>query len=166
MDRADHSDPARLRLRYAGVDASTSGNERCCCSSRPDESAYRIHKTIVRDRRRRRRCGLDTFGWRTGYTEVAIGVAGMPIIDYVGQADAQGREMSDLICVADELASAAELVTGGEPGAGDRSAATKCQGRGLGVEMVRQAETDIPLGCNVAQRWSHGQVGEYARTQD
>ena len=58
----------------------------------------------------------DTFGrpWRTGYTEVAIGVAGMlPIIDYVGQIDTHGRELrATWICVADELASAAELVTG------------------------------------------------------
>jgi F420-0:gamma-glutamyl ligase len=58
----------------------------------------------------------DTFGrpWRTGYTEVAIGVAGMlPIVDYVGMNDAQGRELrATWICVADELASTAELVTG------------------------------------------------------
>src|SRR3954468_23687247 len=38
----------------------------------------------------------DTFGrpWRAGYTEVAIGVAGMnPIVDYVGQLDTHGREL-------------------------------------------------------------------------
>ena len=36
-----------------------------------------------------------------------------PIVDYVGMLDTHGRELrATWICVADELASAAELVTG------------------------------------------------------
>jgi coenzyme F420-0:L-glutamate ligase/coenzyme F420-1:gamma-L-glutamate ligase len=91
----------------------------------------------------------DTFGrpWRTGYTEVAIGVAGMlPILDYVGQLDAQGRELrATWICIADELASAAELVTGKS----NQVPVTMIRGyqapRGEGSarEMVRQAERDM-----------------------
>jgi coenzyme F420-0:L-glutamate ligase/coenzyme F420-1:gamma-L-glutamate ligase len=91
----------------------------------------------------------DTFGrpWRTGYTEVAIGVSGMlPIIDYVGTMDAQGRELkATWICVADELASAAELVTGKS----DQVPATLIKGyeypkgEGSAKEMVRQAQTDM-----------------------
>jgi coenzyme F420-0:L-glutamate ligase/coenzyme F420-1:gamma-L-glutamate ligase len=56
----------------------------------------------------------DTFGraWREGHTNVAIGVAGMqPFIDYVGQSDSFGYELRvSMLCVADELAGAAELV--------------------------------------------------------
>ncbi len=58
----------------------------------------------------------DTFGrtWRRGVTDVAIGCAGVaPIIDLRGTTDALGRELvATEICVADELASAAELVMG------------------------------------------------------
>jgi coenzyme F420-0:L-glutamate ligase/coenzyme F420-1:gamma-L-glutamate ligase len=45
---------------------------------------------------------------------MAIGIAGMrPILDYRGMKDDDGREMKvTQIAVADELASAAELVSG------------------------------------------------------
>ncbi|MCH8897988.1 MAG: coenzyme F420-0:L-glutamate ligase, partial [Chloroflexi bacterium] len=58
----------------------------------------------------------DTFGrpWRNGATDVAIGVAGLnPMLSYVGQEDSHGNMMyTTVICIADELAAAAELVTG------------------------------------------------------
>jgi coenzyme F420-0:L-glutamate ligase / coenzyme F420-1:gamma-L-glutamate ligase len=58
----------------------------------------------------------DTFGrpWREGQTNVAIGVAGLaPIVDYRGQSDSHGQTLvTSAIAVADELASAAELVMG------------------------------------------------------
>jgi len=58
----------------------------------------------------------DTWGrpWRNGQVNMAIGVAGMePIIDYRGQRDPYGYELqASAIAVADELASAAELVMG------------------------------------------------------
>ena len=58
----------------------------------------------------------DTFGrvWRRGLTDVAIGVAGVAaVVDLRGQADAMGRELLVTeVCVADELAGAAELVMG------------------------------------------------------
>ncbi len=136
----------------AGVDASNvPGTDRVLLLPvDPDDSADRIRKAIVSE------TGADvavivsdTFGrpWRTGYTEVAIGVAGMlPIIDYVGQADAQGRELkATWICVADELASAAELVTGKV----NQVPATLIRGyrvpkgEGSALEMLRQAETDM-----------------------
>jgi coenzyme F420-0:L-glutamate ligase/coenzyme F420-1:gamma-L-glutamate ligase len=91
----------------------------------------------------------DTFGrpWRAGYTEVAIGVAGMmPIVDYVGQVDTHGRELrATWICIADELASAAELVTGKlnrVPAALIRGYAIP-RGDGSAREMVRAAESDM-----------------------
>jgi coenzyme F420-0:L-glutamate ligase/coenzyme F420-1:gamma-L-glutamate ligase len=91
----------------------------------------------------------DTFGrpWRAGYTEVAIGVAGMlPIIDYVGQTDTHGRELKvTIICIADELASAAEMVTGKinrVPVAHIRGYAVP-RGEGSAREIVRAAEMDL-----------------------
>jgi coenzyme F420-0:L-glutamate ligase/coenzyme F420-1:gamma-L-glutamate ligase len=58
----------------------------------------------------------DTFGrtWRRGLTDVAIGVAGVAaIVDLRGSTDSRGRELAVTeVCVADELAGAAELVMG------------------------------------------------------
>lgn len=58
----------------------------------------------------------DTFGrpWREGQTDIAIGIAGMrPLHSYIGETDPHGHEFRvQEICVADELASAAELVKG------------------------------------------------------
>jgi coenzyme F420-0:L-glutamate ligase/coenzyme F420-1:gamma-L-glutamate ligase len=83
----------------------------------PDRSARRIRDGI------RARTGVDvgvivsdTFGrtWRRGLTDVAIGVAGVAaVVDLRGTPDALGREMQVTeVCVADELAGAAELVMG------------------------------------------------------
>ena len=58
----------------------------------------------------------DTFGrtWRKGLTDVAIGCAGVAgVVDLRGTEDALGRVMQVTeVCVADELASAAEMVMG------------------------------------------------------
>ncbi len=58
----------------------------------------------------------DTWGrpWRTGQVNMAIGVAGMEaLVDYRGQYDPYGYELhASVLAVADELASAAELVMG------------------------------------------------------
>ncbi len=58
----------------------------------------------------------DTWGrpWRNGQVNMAIGVSGIEALtDYRGQADPYGYELhASVIAVADELASAAELVMG------------------------------------------------------
>ncbi len=58
----------------------------------------------------------DTFGrpWRQGLVNVAIGASGIaPLVDYRGGRDSAGRVLqATVIAVADELASAAELVMG------------------------------------------------------
>jgi len=58
----------------------------------------------------------DTWGrpWRSGQVNMAIGVSGMEaIVDYRGQYDHYGYELhASVLAVADELASAAELVMG------------------------------------------------------
>lgn len=62
----------------------------------------------------------DTFGrpWRRGVTDVAIGCAGVAaVVDLKGTLDAGGRELvATEVCVADEIASAAELVMGKDRG--------------------------------------------------
>jgi coenzyme F420-0:L-glutamate ligase/coenzyme F420-1:gamma-L-glutamate ligase len=83
----------------------------------PDRSARRIRDGL------RARAGVtagvvvsDTFGrtWRRGSTDVAIGVAGVAaVVDLRGTTDERGRVLQATeICVADELAGAAELVMG------------------------------------------------------
>jgi coenzyme F420-0:L-glutamate ligase/coenzyme F420-1:gamma-L-glutamate ligase len=58
----------------------------------------------------------DTFGrpWREGQTDIAIGIAGMqPLRSYIGEHDPHGHEFQvQELCIADELAAAAELVKG------------------------------------------------------
>lgn len=87
----------------------------------PDRSARWIRDGL------RARTGLDvgvivsdTFGrtWRRGVTDVAIGTAGVAaVVDLRGTADALGRELAVTeVCVADELAGAAELVMGKSAG--------------------------------------------------
>jgi coenzyme F420-0:L-glutamate ligase/coenzyme F420-1:gamma-L-glutamate ligase len=135
----------------AGVDASNvPGGQLMLLPVDPDASARRIREGLMAA------SGADvsviisdTFGrpWRSGYTEVAIGVAGMlPVIDYVGKIDTAGRELrATWICVADELASAAELVTGKVnkvPVALIRGYLVP-RGDGSARELVRQAETDM-----------------------
>jgi coenzyme F420-0:L-glutamate ligase/coenzyme F420-1:gamma-L-glutamate ligase len=86
-----------------------------------DRSARRIREAL--DHRHGVSVGViisDTFGrtWRKGVTDVAIGVAGIAaVIDLKGTPDASGRILvATEVCVADELASAAELVMGKDRG--------------------------------------------------
>ena len=104
----------------AGVDASNIPGGAGTVALLPvdsDESARRIRQRVADAR------GIDvavivsdTFGrpWREGATNVAIGVAGMhALADYRGTSDAYGEMLyTTTIAVADELACAAELVTG------------------------------------------------------
>jgi coenzyme F420-0:L-glutamate ligase/coenzyme F420-1:gamma-L-glutamate ligase len=103
----------------AGVDASNvPGDETVLLLPRdPDASAAKLREDL------RRLMGMDvaviisdSFGrpWRLGIVNVALGVAGMaPLADYRGQPDDFGRVMSaSVMAVADEVASAAELVAG------------------------------------------------------
>jgi coenzyme F420-0:L-glutamate ligase / coenzyme F420-1:gamma-L-glutamate ligase len=87
----------------------------------PDRSARRIREVF--GHRYGRSVGVivsDTFGrtWRRGVTDVAIGVAGVAgVVDLRGTPDATGRLLEATeVCVADELAGAAELVMGKDRG--------------------------------------------------
>lgn len=91
----------------------------------------------------------DTFGraWRLGQTDVAIGVAGIePFTDYVGTLDSNGRVMrATRICIADELAGAAEMVMGKAAGicAAIVRGAPVTPGRGAATQIVRPPEEDL-----------------------
>jgi coenzyme F420-0:L-glutamate ligase/coenzyme F420-1:gamma-L-glutamate ligase len=90
----------------------------------------------------------DTFGrpWREGLVNVALGVAGIaPLIDYRGARDANGKLLqATIIALADELASAAELVMGKAdrvPVAIIRGVANA--GNGSGRDLIRPEEKDL-----------------------
>jgi coenzyme F420-0:L-glutamate ligase / coenzyme F420-1:gamma-L-glutamate ligase len=102
----------------AGVDQSNvKGDMAVLLPVAPDESASRIQDSV------KKKIGkeiaviiTDTFGrtFRNGQTNVAIGIAGInPIKSYIGTYDMYGRKLRVTeIAVADEIASAAELVMG------------------------------------------------------
>jgi coenzyme F420-0:L-glutamate ligase/coenzyme F420-1:gamma-L-glutamate ligase len=103
----------------AGVDVSNvgAGEIAALLPEDPDASARGI-----RDRLRARTGASpaviisDSFGrpWRNGIVDVAIGSAGIEsLLDLRGEPDVAGRPMrATIIAVADELASAADLVGG------------------------------------------------------
>jgi coenzyme F420-0:L-glutamate ligase/coenzyme F420-1:gamma-L-glutamate ligase len=136
----------------AGVDASNVEGEDVLCllPEDSDASAARL-RSAVEDRTGSRVAVIitDTFGrpWRDGQTNVAIGVSGMnPLRNYVGQVDQYGYELRvTLLCVADEIASAAELVMGKI----DRVPVALVRGfdyepaEGSAREIVRAAEKDL-----------------------
>ena len=82
----------------------------------------------------------DTFGrpWRKGLTDVAIGVAGIAAVhDLRGTPDALGRVMQVTeVSIADEVASAAELVMGKSSGIPVAIV------RGLDKEWFRESSMD------------------------
>ena len=137
-----------------GIDASNvgprSGDVVTLLPRDPDASADQIRATI------RERLGhdlpvivSDSFGrpWRFGITDVAIGVSGLlPLDDLRGTPDADGRVMKSTVrAVADEIASAAELVLGktaGRPLALVRGA-TFPRGEGRIKDLIMPPEMDL-----------------------
>lgn len=117
----------------------------------PDESASRIQDTV------KKRIGkeiaviiTDTFGrtFRNGQTNVAIGIAGInPLKSYVGTYDMYGRKLRVTeIAVADEIASAAELVMGkaeGIPVAIVRGYSFEKASRASGKSLLRARGRDL-----------------------
>ena len=102
----------------SGVDQSSSGavGRVVVLPKDPDASARRLRDGFAAAGVDVAVIVSDTFGrpWREGQTDVAIGLAGMsPMTSYVGQRDPHGHEFQvQELCVADELAAAAELVKG------------------------------------------------------
>lgn len=135
----------------AGVDASNvEGDHVVLLPIDPDHSARKLRGRL--EHLSGVTVGVvisDTFGraWRIGQTNVAIGVAGIhPFVDYRGQRDATGKDLvATRICIADELAGAAEMVTGkalGIPAVVVRGAPIAF-GRGAATQIVRSVEEDL-----------------------
>jgi coenzyme F420-0:L-glutamate ligase/coenzyme F420-1:gamma-L-glutamate ligase len=107
-----------LVLAAAGVDESnTAQGTVVLLPEDPDESARRLRKAL--HHRTGRRLGViitDTMGrpWRAGQTDNAVGAAGLiPVRDYRGEVDTFGNILEVTVAaVADEIASAADLVKG------------------------------------------------------
>ncbi|MDN3061187.1 coenzyme F420-0:L-glutamate ligase [Streptomyces sp. SRF1] len=107
-----------LVMAAAGVDASnTPSGTVLLLPEDPDVSARAIRSGL------RDALGVevgvivtDTFGrpWRTGVTDVAIGAAGVRVLDDLrGGVDAYGNALSaTIVATADELAAAGDLVKG------------------------------------------------------
>ena len=103
----------------AGVDASNVGLAEAVVllPEDPDASAQAIRTTLESETGNKLAVIIsDSIGrpWRSGIIDLAIGISGLsPLRDYVGQDDDDGRELKvTIVAEADELASAAELVTG------------------------------------------------------
>ncbi|MXG89595.1 coenzyme F420-0:L-glutamate ligase [Nocardioides flavescens] len=107
-----------LTMAAAGIDNSNvEAGTLALLPLDPDASARALRRALAE--RTGRNVGVvvtDTAGraWRTGQTDIAIGAAGLVVIDdHAGRTDAYGNPLAVTApAVADELASAAELVLG------------------------------------------------------
>lgn len=134
----------------AGVDASNAKGPGTLVllPVDPDASASRLRADVAR------LAGVevgvivsDSFGraWRRGTTDVALGVSGLAaVLDLEGEHDATGYELhATQIAVADEIASAAQLVMGktdGVPAAIVRGLRLRGDGRGSDLVMPRERD--------------------------
>ncbi|SRR5579875_1137090 len=137
----------------AGVDQSNIGGDDLALllPLDPDKSAATIKNTL--ESRTGKKVAViitDTFGrpFRNGQVNVAIGVAGIsPIKSYVGTADMHGKKLRVTeIAIADELASAAELVMGkidSVPVAIIRGYKFKYVRKCSAIELVRPEQKDL-----------------------
>ncbi|RSS76813.1 coenzyme F420-0:L-glutamate ligase [Streptomyces sp. WAC06614] len=150
-----------LVMAAAGVDASnTAAGTVLLLPQDPDASAAalraRLAELLSVD------VGVivtDTFGrpWRAGLTDVAIGAAGVRVLDDLrGGTDSHGNPMNvTVVATADELAAAGDLVKGkvaGLPVAVVRGL-PHVRGEGAARELVRAPEFDMfRLGTSEAVR--------------
>ncbi len=108
--------PHGLTLAAAGVDNSNVASDTVLLLPvDPDASAARLRHDL--ETRTQTTLGVvvsDTAGraWRIGQTDQAIGASGVRVVQrYAGQRDAYGNELQvTAVAIADELASAADLV--------------------------------------------------------
>jgi len=137
----------------SGVDSSNSAQDDqvIILPPDPDKSARGLKSGL--EKRFGVRLGIvvsDSFGrpWREGSTNIAVGIAGFePLEDARGLGDDHGRVLhATVVAVADELASAAQLVIGefgGVPAAivrGARITSSDSAGAGL---LQRSSKTDL-----------------------
>lgn len=143
----------------SGIDASNvDQRELALLPEDPDASAARLRAAL------RERFGVevavvltDTMGraWRVGQTDVAIGAAGIAVLNaFAGEFDSHGNELAVTeVAVADEIAGAADLVKGklgGVPVAVVRGLSLVDDAT-TARDLVRPAEDDLfRLGTDLA----------------
>ena len=153
--------PLGIVAAAAGIDASNvHANEIALLPVDPDASAHRLVLALAD--RWQRRVGVvvtDTQGraWRMGVTDVAIGAAGLPVLDdHRGGVDGHGNELVvTMVAVGDEVAAASDLVKGklsGVPVAVVRGLRAPGTGHGGGGRLlIRPADEDLfRLGTDLA----------------
>lgn len=145
-----------LVMAAAGVDASNvAPGQVVLLPVDPDATARRIREDVLASTGANVAILVtDTAGraWRHGQTDLAVGAAGIePLEDFAGRYDAYGNELAVTApAVADELAGAAELVSGklgGRPvclvrGLADRVLPIGRHGPGA-RRLVRESGTDM-----------------------
>jgi coenzyme F420-0:L-glutamate ligase / coenzyme F420-1:gamma-L-glutamate ligase len=112
-----------LVLAAAGVDASNTEEGTVVLLPEDSDASAAALRTSIEDRFGVR-VGVvvtDTMGrpWRLGVTDVAIGAAGIQVLDdFTGRRDPYGNTLEmTVVAIADEIAAAVELATGKLAGA-------------------------------------------------
>ena len=151
--------PLGLVMAAAGVDASNAPDGTVLLLPEdPDRSAREIRAALGKN------VGViisDTFGrpWRQGVTDVAIGAAGIHVLDDLrGTTDANGKPLEGtIVALADELAAAADLVRGKAnnlPVAIIRGM-HHLLGEGSAAELIRPASEDM-FRLGTTEAWTEG----------
>ncbi|MFJ4192305.1 coenzyme F420-0:L-glutamate ligase [Kitasatospora sp. NPDC089509] len=105
-------------MAAAGVDASNTAPGTVLLLPEDPDASARVLRARLQELTGRRLAVVvtDTFGrpWRSGLTDVAIGAAGLSVLeDHRGRTDSHGNELAlTVTATADELAAAADLVKG------------------------------------------------------
>ena len=150
--------PLGLVMAAAGVDASnTPDGTVLLLPEDPDRSAREIRQKLGN-------VGViisDTIGrpWRQGVTDIAIGAAGIHVLDDLrGTQDANGKPLEGtIVALADELAAAADLVRGKAnnlPVAVIRGMG-HLLGEGAARELIRPANEDM-FRLGTTEAWTEG----------
>jgi coenzyme F420-0:L-glutamate ligase / coenzyme F420-1:gamma-L-glutamate ligase len=175
----ENADGSRLRIvenrqgivmAAAGVDSSnTHAGTILLLPADPDDSARRLRRGLAA-RLGGVRPGViltDSAGrpWRSGVTDLAIGAAGITVLDDLrGTPDDAGRPLeTTVVAVADEIAAAADLLkrpTGGRPLAVVRGMAhVVTQEDGPGARGLNRTGPDDMFALGSREAWERGREG-------
>ncbi len=140
-------------MASAGIDNSNVDRSQLVLLPKDPDGSARAIRAAFRERYRLDVAVVisDTAGrpWRNGLVDMALGCAGLePIRDYRGEVDPHGNELHiTQVAVADEIASAADLVKGKidrVPVAVVRGLITHpADGPGIVPTLVRDAASDL-----------------------
>ncbi|WP_435735541.1 coenzyme F420-0:L-glutamate ligase [Cellulosimicrobium sp. PMB13] len=162
-----------LVMAAAGVDASNTPDGTVLLLPLDPDASARALRAVLRDRFGVERLGVvvtDTMGraWRDGLVDVAIGAAGVALVDDLrGGVDTHGRPLSVTVtAVADEIASASELVRGkadGRPVAVVRGLGTHVTADdGPGARVLVRPSVDDLFREGSAEAHARGREDGYA----